>query len=82
MLSNFKFLNYFIIYLVSGLLAHTLLDGIVFESLFTSGFEPILKFIFTGNEHALLPQIKLADKNFFFHIRGNLSDIFGCLSNF
>ena len=34
--------------------------------MFTSGFENILKFIFVNNEHALLSQIKLADKNFLY----------------
>jgi spermidine synthase len=49
-----------------GLAIHTILDGLVFEFLFKSGLEPILKFIFTGNEHAIVSQIKLADSNFFF----------------
>ena len=66
MLSNYKFFSYFILYFLFGLIAHTLLDGLVFEFLFKSGFEPILKFIFTGNEHAIVSQIKLADSNFFF----------------
>lgn len=66
MLSNYKFFNYFILYISFGALVYFLLDGLVFEFLFKSGLEPILKFIFTGNEHAILPQIKLADTNFFF----------------
>ena len=66
MLSNYRFFNYFILYSLFGLAIHTILDGLVFEFLFKSGLEPILKFIFTGNEHAIVSQIKLADSNFFF----------------
>ena len=66
MLSNYKFFNFFILFIFFGVLVYFLLDGLVFEFLFKSGLEPILKFIFTGNEHAILPQIKLADTNFFF----------------
>ena len=66
MLSKKNFFIYFFLYLIFGLAIHTVLNGEVFEFLFVSGLEQILRFIFVGNEHALLPQIKLADANFFF----------------
>ena len=66
-MTNFnKIIIYFLIYISCGSLAYFTLNGHVFEYLFSSGFENILKFIFIGNEHALLPQIKLADTNFFY----------------
>ena len=68
MTSFYKIFIYFFIYLLFGSLIYLILDGTVFEYLFISGFENILKFIFIDNEHALLPQIRLADQNFFIFI--------------
>ena len=66
-MSKFKNLFiYFFSYSLLGFFAHYLLDGKIFEFLFISGLENILKFIFIGNEHAFIRHIKLADKSFFF----------------
>ena len=61
-----KFYTYLLSYFVFGFGLFFLLKGKVFEFLYSSGLENVLKFIFVGNEHGLYNHILKADENFFF----------------
>ena len=60
-----KILLISIFYILIGSIIFESFDEKLFQFLYLNGFEPILKFILTGNNDKLLKHIILADRSFY-----------------